>query len=276
LIALIPIPAGTKILIETPLFTVSIPEMVEGQGFRINDMVSSIQQEFNMLSLQQQEEYLSQHDHRFPGDTSSNLLTIFRSNAYSTGDDRVGSFPKMARINHSCKPNCGNFWSERKEERIIFAQRNIEKGEEITVSYIPLLKSIKERQARLSQYGFVCDCPACQDGESSKRRVKIADLLEELEGKAVKVYGESKKREIYGKLMGKAERLVDMIDVEGLGDYLARAYRIMSVFETRRGEVGRALEWARKELVIHQWAEEDSEEVAATMRYIEALEKELK
>ncbi|KAE9375230.1 SET domain-containing protein [Stipitochalara longipes BDJ] len=273
LIALQPIPPGTKILIESPLLTVSMPEMVEGQGFRINDMVAEIDLKFKLLSLEQQKEVEDLHDHRFPGDGSSRLLTIFRSNAYNTGDDHVGLFPKTARINHSCRPNCGNFWSEKNEERVIYAQREIKEGEEITVSYIPLLKSIKERQMRLQQYGFVCDCSACRSEESSKRRVRINDLLEELEMKAVKSFGggESKKKEIHGKLAQKAEKLVKMMEEEGLGDYLARAFRLASVFNSRRSNSKLAIEWAVKELELHQWAEMQSAEALATMKYVRKL-----
>jgi len=250
-----------------------MPEMVEGQGFRINDMVAEIDLKFNLLSPEEQKEVEDLHDHRFPGDGASRLLTIFRSNAYNTGDDHVGLFPKTARINHSCRPNCGNFWSEKNKERIIYAQREIKKGEEITVSYIPLLKSIKERQARLQQYGFVCDCSACHSEESSKRRVRISDLLDELEVKAVKNFrgGEKKKMEIYGKLVRKAEKLVAMIDEEELGDYLARSFRLASVFSSRQGNSEIAIEWAVKELELHQWAELRSAESLATINYVEKL-----
>lgn len=271
--------AGTKILIEAPLFTVPMPEMITGKGFRLQDMIADIEAQFSKLSLPQQEEFLALHDHRFPGDSDSHLLTIFRSNAYNTGENHVGAFPKTARINHSCRPNCGNFWSEGTGRRIIYARREIGEGEELTVSYIPLLKSIKERQARLRQYGFVCDCIACQDSESSKKRVRIADLLEELEGKAGKVYGggsKKKEKEILGKLVGKAEKLVRLLEEEDLGHYLARGYRVVSIFEEKRGELDKALDWAKKELTLHAWADEESEETRTIRRHVERFERELK
>jgi SET domain len=265
------LPAGTKILTEKPLFTVAMPEMVEGQGHRITEMISELEQEFSKLSPEQQNEYLDQHDYRFPGETHTRLLSILRSNAYNTGDNHVGSFPKTARINHSCRPNCGNFWSEKTGQRVIYAESDIKKGDEITVSYIPLLKSIKERQARLKQYGFVCDCTACQSTESSKKRVKISDLLESLEQKA---YSASKKDETNERLIKKAVALVGLIEEEGLTNYLARAFRLASVFNQRRGNLKVALEWAAKELEMHQWAEVDSEEALATMHYMETLRDE--
>jgi hypothetical protein len=268
MIATAHIPAGTRILTEKPLFTVTMPEMVEGQGHRITDMIAELEQEFEKLSPTQKDEYLNQHDYRFPGETQTRLLTILRSNAYNTGDNHVGSFPKTARINHSCKPNCGNFWSEKQGLRVIYAESDIEKGDEITVSYIPLLKSIKNRQARLQQYGFVCDCSACQSPESSKRRVKISDLLESLEQK---LYSMSKKDEVNERLVKKAVALVELIEDEGLTNYLARAFHLTSVFNQRKGNLKMALEWAVRELEIHQWAEFDSEEALTTMQYIETL-----
>ncbi len=249
-----------------------MPEMVAGQGHRIADMIADLEQEFMKLTHEQQEQFLNQHDHRFPGEENqSTLLTIFRSNAYNTGDSHVGAFPKMARINHSCKPNCGNFWSEKANHRVIYAESHIKKGEEITVTYIPLLKSIKERQARLQQYGFVCDCSACQSTESSKRRVKIANLLESLEQK---LYSASKKDATNERLIKKAVALIDLLEGEGLTNYLARAFHLASVFNQRRGNSKVALEWAVKELEIHQWAELDSKEALATIHYIETLKAE--
>lgn len=242
--------------------------MVEGQGHRITDMITELEQEFEKLSPSQQNEYLNQHDYGFPGETQTRLLTILRSNAYNTGDNHVGSFPKTARINHSCKPDCGNFWSEEQGHRVIYAESDIEKGVEITVSYIPLLKSIKERQARLQQYGFVCDCSACQSPESSKRRVRISDLLESLEQK---LYSASKKEETNERLVKKAVALVGMIEDGGLTNYLARAFHLASVFNQRRGNLKVALEWAVRELEIHQWAEFDSEEALATTQYMDSL-----
>ena len=268
MVATTKIPAGTKILVEKPLFSVALPEMVAGQGFRIGDMVADIEKGFNQLSLDQQEEFLALHDHRFPDENQINLLTILRSNGYNTGENQVGLFPNIARINHSCKPNCGNFWSAKAGHRVIYTESDIMEGEEITVSYIPLLKSNKERHARLQQYGFVCDCSACQSAESSKRRTKIHDMLESLEQK---LHASSKKAETNDRLIKKSTRLIELVEEEGLTNYLAKALHLASIFNQRRGNLEAAMEWATKELQIHQWAEVDSEEALTTTRYMEAL-----
>ncbi|KAH7399803.1 hypothetical protein BKA64DRAFT_599228, partial [Cadophora sp. MPI-SDFR-AT-0126] len=226
-IAKVPIPRGTKIIIEAPLITVAMPSLVPGQGFPLASMLASITESFTSLSPSSQETFISLHDHRFSGDdevNQSHLLTIFRSNAYNTGSSDVGLFPLIARINHSCRPNSVNYWSERLRKRVIYAGRDIAVGEEVTVAYIPLLKSTKERQSRLAQYGFVCGCEACmdEDGINGKRRGKIADLIEVLEQK---VEVESLKVEVNGRLARRAERLVGLLGEEGLVDYWAKAYR---------------------------------------------------
>jgi hypothetical protein len=265
------IPRGTQIIVEQPLISVAVPEMVAGQGFKIMDMLSDLETEFQILSPEQQAEFLQLHDFRFPSeDKQSRLLTIFRSNAYNTGDQNVGLFPKIARINHSCMPNSGNWWSEKQGRRVIYAAVDIQTDEEITVSYIPLLKKSSERQKRLGQYGFTCDCPVCQSQseEGDRRRTRIASLLETLEQK---VYHPSKNSVANEKSMDKAISLIQMIEDEGLTDYLTRAFKLAALFSKRGGHLEDAERWARKELDILRWAELESIEVRVVLDFIESL-----
>lgn len=263
------LPRGTKIIIEEALISVPMPGMEPGQGLRLGDMLNNVKTAFESLGHSSQQEILQLHDHRFPGDgNQSRLLTILRSNAYNTGDNHVGIFPKIARINHSCQPNVGNFWSVKRNHRVIYTHRDIEVGEEITVSYIPLIKSVKDRQARLYQYGFVCGCKACQSTESSRTRVKIAETIEMLEQK---VSLQTLKEKSVERLLTKAIALVDMIKAEELADYLAKAYHFAAVFHEKKGELIMAKKWATNELDIHQLAELDSQEALTTIEYIDDL-----
>ncbi|KAG0328377.1 SET and MYND domain-containing protein 3 [Podila humilis] len=67
----------------------------------------------------------------------------------------------MAFMNHSCVPNCVYiFKGPRVECRVI---RDIQPGEEMTISYIDQIGTTKERQRQLKeQYNFNCECPLCQ------------------------------------------------------------------------------------------------------------------
>ncbi|KAG0040238.1 SET and MYND domain-containing protein 3 [Podila clonocystis] len=66
----------------------------------------------------------------------------------------------MAFMNHSCIPNCVYIFRGPKVEcRVI---RDIQPGEEVTISYIDQIGTTKERQRQLKeQYHFVCECPLC-------------------------------------------------------------------------------------------------------------------
>jgi SET domain len=268
------IPRGTSIMIEEPLFTIKTPEMIPGQGMRISDMLSDMDSAFDDLDSSQQEAYLALHAYRFPSEeeepNSNTIMVIFRSNAYDTGDHQAGIFPKIARINHSCKPNSGNHWSQRKKKRNIYAAREIKKGEEITVSYIPLLKTTAERQTRLAQYGFTRDCEACQsqDNQSDERRKEISSMLEILQFESQR--GNS---EVQNELsLESAIALIEMVEEEGLTDYYERCYHLAAEFHRRQGNMIDAMGWAMKELEMLLFAEESSKDIEEVREFIEALE----
>ncbi len=89
-----------------------------------------------------------------------------------------GVYPCAALLNHSCAPNAilryqldnGDNLVEGKAYHPpllqIVACRDIIKGEEVTHSYVDLMLSTKERQARLLKtHGFTCECKRCVDVE---------------------------------------------------------------------------------------------------------------
>ena len=45
---------GTQIIVEEPLVSVAMPEMVAGKGFKMMDMLSDLETEFQALSPEQQ------------------------------------------------------------------------------------------------------------------------------------------------------------------------------------------------------------------------------
>ncbi|KAF8979867.1 Histone-lysine N-methyltransferase smyd1 [Entomortierella lignicola] len=64
-------------------------------------------------------------------------------------------------MNHSCVPNCVyTFKGSRVECRVI---RDIQPGEELTISYIDQIDTTKERGKQLGErYHFSCDCQLCK------------------------------------------------------------------------------------------------------------------
>ena len=57
-------------------------------------------------------------------------LAIFTTNAVAAGE-KVGIFPRMARLNHGCSSafNVVYSWREKEEALFIFALRDIRKGD---------------------------------------------------------------------------------------------------------------------------------------------------
>ena len=58
-------------------------------------------------------------------------LAIFQTNAVSAGNDAVGIFPKMARLNHACAGafNAVYTWREEEGELVVYALKPIKSGE---------------------------------------------------------------------------------------------------------------------------------------------------
>ena len=79
-------------------------------------------------------------------------MNFFESNGSS-------AYLFISRINHSCCPNCFAFTNEGKLN--IRTIRNVNEGEEITISYIYLYNPWNERNKILKEYNFICTCERC-------------------------------------------------------------------------------------------------------------------
>lgn len=68
--------------------------------------------------------------------------------------------PEIAKMNHSCKPNC--VLSFRGSTACVIAISDIKCGQELCISYIPLPSSFLSRQQTLKQqFNFACACKLC-------------------------------------------------------------------------------------------------------------------
>jgi hypothetical protein len=68
--------------------------------------------------------------------------------------NHIGSF-----FNHSCAPNCTVVHVSGVQ--IVQANRDIERGEELTQRYCDVSANVAERSEALKNRSFVCDCPRC-------------------------------------------------------------------------------------------------------------------
>ncbi len=124
----------------------------------------------------------------------------FRLNAFNGSSSRedgkhyVGV--RLSRLNHSCHPNADHVYDDVACVAILFAQRDIQPGEEICIDYTyfralepsrPTAKLDSKEEFKLIQsnlldkFGIICpdDC-FCKNSESKKLIVKGRKLHEEV------------------------------------------------------------------------------------------------
>lgn len=103
---------------------------------------------------------------------------------------RLALFPTIARLNHSCHPNCNHYWSGG--SFTVRAVKAIKRGQELTISYMsPLQRAdFHERQSRRkilqTEFGFECSCELCEceedDQENDAMRKRLLDIEQKWSG----------------------------------------------------------------------------------------------
>ena len=98
----------------------------------------------------------------------------------------MGVFPIINRINHACDPNCSVHWNVVTNKEELFIMRQVEAGEELTISYVDMITSAATRSERREylerHFGFLCDCSLCSlTGQKleldDKVREKVTQIL---------------------------------------------------------------------------------------------------
>jgi hypothetical protein len=75
-----------------------------------------------------------------------------------------GLFLQISRINHACEPNCAQRWDGEKRVMVVVPVRDIEVGEEITVTYLTdgACQGLEARRDWLMcKFRFWCRCELC-------------------------------------------------------------------------------------------------------------------
>lgn len=88
---------------------------------------------------------------RFPSDLIHRACGTLDTNSYdhTLGNIRARALYKsIAYINHSCQPNCWKFFDSDGCMTVVAAV-DIERGEEVTLNYTPILMSTPVRQVRI-------------------------------------------------------------------------------------------------------------------------------
>lgn len=164
LIATSAIPRGTLIFTETPLFLLPLGSLADGTA------PDTVERLVNELTEDTQRAYFSLQL-RYPGEGLP-AYRIFRSNykmLYAPErpsphlPEFIGVFLLCARLNHSCSPSACVSWNTTLSQQVVYAIKDIQPGEQITISYLgSLLASRDVRQRFLRQlHHFTCLCDVC-------------------------------------------------------------------------------------------------------------------
>ncbi|XP_075050084.1 histone-lysine N-methyltransferase SMYD1 isoform X2 [Mixophyes fleayi] len=96
----------------------------------------------------------------------SYIFGVISCNGFTLSDQRglqavgVGIFPNLCLANHDCWPNCTVIFNNGKIE--LRSLGKINKGDELSVSYIDFLNLSEDRRKQLKkQYYFDCTCEHC-------------------------------------------------------------------------------------------------------------------
>lgn len=205
------IPQGTLILTDNAILTIDTK-----QGRTEQEIDQDIDTAFHRLNSQDQNTFLSLHEHK---DNSLSLLhrsriaRIFHSNFFGQPDGTMQVYPLISRSNHCCIPNAHLVVEPNAAFRRLHAQVDIFPGEEIVMSYKRQWEEVLTATQRnfwfKRRFGFECKCKVCLPSQeqwvSDCRRVLIGAVRFALEGKQPGDFGDA------FQLIGEPSRVAEML-----------------------------------------------------------------
>ncbi|KAG5988201.1 hypothetical protein E4U52_006813 [Claviceps spartinae] len=169
------IPRGTRILAEKAL--ISVPK-----GMYSGKRNESICQQVETLTNDQRDAFLSMRNIHPFDNLPAQYVGIVQTNALPAQEfpDTQAIFLEACRINHDCQNNAVHQWNDNIQQGTVHAMRDIQPGEEITISYVFSLKSREVRQKQLKDsFDFTCSCRLCSlpEDESEERDRKLEQIV---------------------------------------------------------------------------------------------------
>ncbi|KAH7169910.1 hypothetical protein EDB81DRAFT_774068 [Dactylonectria macrodidyma] len=242
LFALKEVKAGTLLIQEAPLLTISREEARSRQEYTwVTTKIGQLQVEaqYQLMNLyhnpKKWQEFSFLQGQTCPGTDFDCALVLakFYTNAatITSGKLQVGLYPTFCRMNHSCTPNTSWMADDVTGTMEVYAVRDIRKDEEITDSYTDVARSRESRSKELRNWGFDCECSVCKGPEAAEhdiRRRRIAQIRGILE-----LYRESREDEkpIFAEIpksdleaLKLAEESLSLLSTEGLVEDLGIAH----------------------------------------------------
>ncbi|KAL1593223.1 hypothetical protein SLS60_010831 [Paraconiothyrium brasiliense] len=183
---------------------------------------------------------------------ATGLDAILKTNSFScrfndggVGDEYLCLFPQVSRINHACQPNANAKFIPPTLLMEIRAMRDIEPGQEITISYGKVDLKFAERQKLYhDNWGFKCTCNLCASGiykitESDWRRERFAELHQMLETLTTETYDAEQ-------VVQWENEIFEISQTEGLEVLVTEDMERMAYVYAGLGNRSEALAWGQK------------------------------
>ncbi|TLD18200.1 hypothetical protein PspLS_10509 [Pyricularia sp. CBS 133598] len=185
------------------------------------------------------------------------LRGIMDSNTFGMTLDGVphsGLFPRISRINHSCRPNVYVRYTRSTLELEVVAYKDIAVGTELGVSYTPLNMLSRDRRQVLLGWGFNCTCQLCsapshilESSDANRQQVQLKldeldearqvthdggrDTVERIMKETLALMDDEGMEAQRGDMYGiAAQVLLDMGDRDGARDYGHRAVEALGEY----------------------------------------------
>ncbi|KAM0252572.1 hypothetical protein ACHAQJ_007655 [Trichoderma viride] len=264
------IPKGTRILSEAPIF--KMPRIGSDRKV-VNDLIIKA---VKGLSKTDQRAFFSLHNAH--GRDHSPFLGIARTNALPLGSEahEGGIFLEASRINHSCQHNAQNTWNANLGRITIHALRDIEEGQEITISYLGSTMEYAERQRLLKEkFHFDCGCELCSATLAQRKESDIRLRKMQLIDDALGSLGDAMSE--YKAALHLAHTMFRLFKAEGVWDArIPRAYYDAFQIAIANGDETRAKVFAERAHAVRVIIEgDDSPEVARSAQFINRPSKHM-
>jgi hypothetical protein len=260
LVAMTKIAKGVRILSEDPIF--KVPRVSPD----IKAMEHTVTNEVKRLNEDEQRAFFDLAN--IYGQVHSQALGIARTKVLPLGSKARsgGLFLEASRINHSCRHNTQNTWNDNVGRLTIHALRDIEEGQEITISYLASTSEYAERQRFLREkFKFDCKCTLCslprsQRKHSDTRLRKLQDLNRSI---GAFFWGDLEPEEA----LHLVHMMFGLFDEEGIWDAgIARAYNDAYEIAFQNDDESRSRIFAERACDARRLIEGDDSPVTAKMK----------
>ncbi|KAF6842426.1 lysine methyltransferase [Colletotrichum musicola] len=152
----------------------------------------------------------------------------------------VAVHANISKINHSCRPNAASQWDWDALLHRLYAARDIALDEEITISYMNPIQTLRARQEYAKDVlGFDCACRQC------KAPARFSNLSDDRINEILLLESYLESRQIApAEPTAMAELLVSLYKQEGLHTFICKAYAIAAREWNGAGHEYQARKWA--------------------------------